>query len=452
MLIEKRLATVENEWGNRLFMHCQSLFKNSNIPSHNHWHHHRVWKNAKDYIERLYYSKGFFPDELIIQTIIACYFHDTGLTITVNENHGKASSELCAKFFKDNCIPLPEGFDILISAITNHEIKDEKIIDFNDQPLLHILSIADDIDAFGYVGIYRYTEIYLIRGINAIDLPQKVIGNIDKRFLRLKKSIQQVNIDITYYKKKYAVTRNFFSEHTASFDQIMTFIHLIEVEIIENKNEVVGTFQKYLENTSTSELNQVIENTLSEMTQIQNDSVERNVFHNELIIKENQLSGFAFLFLVFVMLFMFWPFYMVWGKNAVIYEVKNSISSLLLWLIPIIILHEGLHGLTWAVLSKAGIRNIKFGFNKEMLAPYTHCKVPLHKTIYLLGGIAPFIIMGVLPALISFYFGNAYWYTLALICIWTSAGDVLSTYKLLSVPNCFKIQDHPKKLGYYLVD
>jgi hypothetical protein len=32
--------------------------------------------------------------------------------------------------------------------------------------MLTILSVADDLDAFGYIGIYRYIEIYLERGIN----------------------------------------------------------------------------------------------------------------------------------------------------------------------------------------------------------------------------------------------------------------------------------------------
>ena len=32
-----------------------------------------------------------------------------------------------------------------------------------------ILSVADDLDAFGFTGIYRYLEIYLTRGINPED-------------------------------------------------------------------------------------------------------------------------------------------------------------------------------------------------------------------------------------------------------------------------------------------
>ena len=41
--------------------------------------------------------------------------------------------------------------------------------------LLTILSVADDLDAFGFIGIYRYSEIYLTRGID----PEK-IGTTDK--------------------------------------------------------------------------------------------------------------------------------------------------------------------------------------------------------------------------------------------------------------------------------
>ena len=44
------------------------------------------------------------------------------------------------------------------------------LIDGINNDLLTILSVSDDLDAFGYIGIYRYTEIYLTRGID----PEKI--------------------------------------------------------------------------------------------------------------------------------------------------------------------------------------------------------------------------------------------------------------------------------------
>ena len=116
-----------------------------------------------------------------------------------------------------------------------------------------------------------------------------------------------------------------------------------------------------------------------------------------------------------------------------------------------IVLHEGLHGIVWAIAA-GGFHKIKFGFNREMLAPYTHCKIALSKPAYIAGGIAPLFLMGIFPAIISFLAANAYWYLLSLICIFTSAGDVLSCYHLLMVPNGFKIQDHPEKLGFIIIE
>jgi len=180
-------------------------------------------------------------------------------------------------------------------------------------------------------------------------------------------------------------------------------------------------------------------------------SVERLDNNYELIIDEKTIRRFAFALLAVQILFMFLPFALSWGWDFTMSGLKILLKHLLIWLIPIIILHEGLHGFAWAISIKGGFRHIKFGFNKDMLAPYTHCKIPLNKWTYITGGVAPLLIMGIIPALVSFCFSNAYWYCLSLFCIWSSAGDILSCYYLLKVPSTFKIQDHPDKLGFILV-
>ena len=44
-----------------------------------------------------------------------------------------------------------------------------------------MLSVADDLDAFGFTGIYRYSEIYLMRGINPNQLGHLIIENAAKQ-------------------------------------------------------------------------------------------------------------------------------------------------------------------------------------------------------------------------------------------------------------------------------
>jgi HD superfamily phosphodiesterase len=451
---EEQLLKVENEWSNQLFMYCQQLFENKSITSHDHWHHRRVWNNAKKILSILHYNSYQIDYTIIVQTIIACYFHDTGLTVTIEENHGKAGSLLCSNFFAQQNIPIPDGFNSILTAIKDHEIKDDQPLYFNKEPILTILSVADDIDALGYIGIYRYAEIYLMRGIPIKEIPSKVIKNLDKRFKRLERSMIRFSNYIPVVKKNYHITKNFFLSYqdNSQENESSILLQLIKNEIIENDHKPEEVFQQYLENNTGPAKNHIVSLVLNEMIGLNESMYETGFKPNELIINEKKLSWFSFIFLLFIIIFMFLPFYIYWGNYQTLEGVKTAFTQLILWLIPIVIFHEGLHGLTWALSMRDGIKNVKFGFNKEMLAPFTHCKVPLSKLKYLIGGMSPFILMGLVPAIVCFYLGNAYWFTISLLCIWTSAGDVLSNYHLLRVSNKFRIQDHPKKLGFILVE
>jgi hypothetical protein len=171
----------------------------------------------------------------------------------------------------------------------------------------------------------------------------------------------------------------------------------------------------------------------------------------EHIINERKIMWFSFALLVALFSLMYLPVTLLWGWNYTFSGLNLLLKHLILWLIPIVVLHEGLHGFIWAITLKDGYRQIKFGFNKEMLAPYTNCKVPLNKWIYIAGGVAPLVIMGIIPASLSFCFNSSYWYCFSLFCIWSSAGDIISCFYLLKVPKGFKILDHPEKLGFILV-
>lgn len=172
---------------------------------------------------------------------------------------------------------------------------------------------------------------------------------------------------------------------------------------------------------------------------------------NEIILSAKQINRFALIFILVIAAFLYLPFSLVWGWHYTLNGLKSQITDLLFWIIPIILVHEGLHGLVWALASKS-FTNISFGFNREMVAPYTHCKVPLSKTAYILGGLAPLFILGIVPTIIAFVFGKPYWFVLALFCIFTAGGDIYSCFFLIKVPNKFKIQDHPEKLGFIVME
>lgn len=173
--------------------------------------------------------------------------------------------------------------------------------------------------------------------------------------------------------------------------------------------------------------------------------------NKEVVISAKHINRFAIIFLVSIFVVLYLPFTACWGWQFTFTGFENLVKDILYWIVPLIIFHEGLHGTTWAIVSRS-FKNIRFGFNREMLAPYTHCNIPLSKINYILGGLAPLIILGIVPGIIFFIAGNPYWYTLSLFCIFTSGGDILSCYCLIRILGQYKVQDHPEKLGFILIE
>ena len=162
------------------------VYDEKNLTSHGIDHHRRVWNYAKELTlilaDRDLIRKTSFPAKLII----ACYLHDIGMSVDPGPNHGLHSMNLCNQFLKKHHLAENDYRDVL-SCINNHDKKvysGETRLNY----LLNILSIADDLDAFGFTGIFRYSEIYLTREINLSDIGYMIINNARKRFDNFAKS------------------------------------------------------------------------------------------------------------------------------------------------------------------------------------------------------------------------------------------------------------------------
>ena len=188
-----------------------SIFDTKVLISHGIDHHRRVWAYAKDLITYMdpVHSSIQTPDPE--KLIITCYLHDIGLAIDPGINHGHLSRQLCIKFFDSNGLNSVDYEDVLY-AIENHDSKDYgPSIKTND--LLAILSASDDLDAFGFTGIYRYTEIYLTRGIDTGKIGYMIKENALKRFNHIVKIFGYIDSLIQKHKLKYEILVNFFDEY-----------------------------------------------------------------------------------------------------------------------------------------------------------------------------------------------------------------------------------------------
>ncbi len=211
-LIEK----AEKEWLNKLYNFCKSVFSKSKIPSHDHNHHYRVWVYCKEILTALYPNNNI-NYELIEGCIIASFFHDTGLSNTVNEFHGQESKKICQDYFKNKNLETPKNFSDILWAIEKHDDKNYQPKKQEAESLLSIICNADDLDAFGNIGVIRYTEIYLLRGIEMSELPELVIQNIDNRFRHFKNTYKDYPELYKKHQTRYLITRKFFKELQEEF-------------------------------------------------------------------------------------------------------------------------------------------------------------------------------------------------------------------------------------------
>jgi hypothetical protein len=148
------------------------------------------------------------------QLLIASLFHDTGLTVDNSEKHGFISAKICKEFFTQNPNLQVDNLDMILFAIEHHDDKSAKVNGFKDLSpelqLTRLLSTSDDLDAFGIVGVYRYIEIYFLRG-NALEvIPQKVLPNMASRFKNFRKLIIDDSAFAQFHAKRYHDAVNFF--------------------------------------------------------------------------------------------------------------------------------------------------------------------------------------------------------------------------------------------------
>ncbi len=120
-------------------------------------------------------------------------------------------------------------------------------------------------------------------------------------------------------------------------------------------------------------------------------------------------------------------------QNADENENNSYLGTLFILMIFIggVIVHELLHGVTFAWYSKKGWQSIEFGVIWQYLAPYCHCKEALPVRHYLKGILMPGLVLGLLPALIGIMIASFPWLIFGWLFSVVAAGDLLMARMLL---------------------
>lgn len=200
-----------------------SIYDERLLPSHGIDHHRRVWQHAKKLIEIFPFRNSNIAFGIPSKLIIASYLHDIGMSVDQGLRHGQYSKAICITFLKKNKLG-PEDFTDVLETIENHDLKDySENTAFNE---LHtILSAADDLDAFGFTGIYRYSEIYLLRGVKPDEIGKLIKENAAKRFGHFIQTFGNSLTQANQQRIRYKILDDFFTRYNTQLASLQFDYH-----------------------------------------------------------------------------------------------------------------------------------------------------------------------------------------------------------------------------------
>lgn len=133
----------------------------------------------------------------------------------------------------------------------------------------------------------------------------------------------------------------------------------------------------------------------------------------------------------------------------------NRLTDAFMFLVVMLVLivaHELIHGFFFGLFARNGYRSVSFGFNVRALAPYCTCNEPLKKVHYMISGIMPCILLGVIPAIAAIFIHDLFVFEMAILMIYGAGGDLLIMKMILSRkagPDSMYL-DHPVHIGCVL--
>lgn len=191
-------------------------------------------------------------------------------------------------------------------------------------------------------------------------------------------------------------------------------------------------------------------------------TVPENYKKEQVTINLVWANVFGILILIPIALLYGTLYYLIWNEQLSMENFKNMLRDIhsgyaLLYPLVIIaililgiVLHELIHGITWAIFAKKGFKSIKFGVLWKMITPYCHCKEPLNVRQYITGAITPAIFLGFIPAIVAIAIGNMELLIFAGFFTMAACGDFLIIYSLRREKANTLVEDHPSEAGYYI--
>lgn len=269
-LLSDIIFCVEKVWYKPIKNYITTLYVGTHLPSHDVGHHIRVWEICKALMFELNKCGFSFAKSFVENAIVASLFHDTGLIVDRSEKHGLASRKFCEQFFKENPTFTLSEMDVTLDAIEHHDdksLKEIKSISISEGvSLTRLVSSADDLDAYGYIGIFRYLEIYLLRNVPFEQLPQKVMLNLWDRFANFENYFSAFPKLLDSQRQRFNVTYSFFSKLYKNEEDSVKIADALKNCLIDRQMDILQTISFIKNNSRVVSLKRFVENLENEFS------------------------------------------------------------------------------------------------------------------------------------------------------------------------------------------
>ena len=172
-----------------------------------------------------------------------------------------------------------------------------------------------------------------------------------------------------------------------------------------------------------------------------------------IIINSQQAKPLCLLIMLPFIALAFWIYYNVNGFDLRGISLGFAVAAILL--LPLTILHELIHGVTWGIFAMNHFHSIDFGIIWSSFSPYCTCSEPLKKWQYLLGTAMPTLVLGGGVAVVSVMANQLLLFFLAEFMIISGGGDFLIILKSMLYRTDKKENmycDHPYECGFVVFE
>lgn len=183
----------------------------------------------------------------------------------------------------------------------------------------------------------------------------------------------------------------------------------------------------------------------------------KKVNHKEALSKKTISIAKANLLSFLIIPILSVPFYIYqnYWSTPPLKEVFNDQSTIFLFALLLVIsvlIHELIHAFFFGVFSSTGFKDVKIGFIWKKLTPFAHCSKPIDVYQYQIALIMPALLIGIVPIVLSIFFGNYLMFIYGCFLTIAAGGDFVLLLLSLKVSHNQMLLDHPSECGFYIID